>query len=153
MQCGELLGVSPHFQSRPFDEERRDRVSAVSGQSFELRSYTSRQQAYEEKATKDVVLEITGSPETEITMELSAPAWLTFSRTLGELAESNDILFTGEFSSESVLFHRVVFADNYRAKFKYSDEGSTSDGWYQVRVAQTNGSYAWSSPIWLGGGN
>lgn len=150
---GELLGVSPHFQSRPFDEERRDRVSAVSGQSFELRSYTSRQQAYEEKATKDVVLEITGSPETEITMELSAPARLTFSRTLGELAESNDILFTGEFSSESVLFHRVVFADNYRAKFKYSDEGSTSDGWYQVRVAQTNRSYAWSSPIWLGGGN
>jgi hypothetical protein len=60
-------------------------------------------------------------------------------------------MFTGEFSSESVLFHRVVFADNYRTRFDYVDEGTAGDAWYQVRVAQTNGSYAWSSPIWVGG--
>lgn len=153
VKAGKLLSVSPHFQSRPFDEDRRDKVTSVTEQSFELASFTSRLQAYEEKPTKDVVLEITGSPETEITMSLTAPARLTFSKTLGELAESNDVLFTGEFSSESVLFHRVVFADNYRSRFSYSDAESTSDGWYQVRVAQTNGSYAWSSPIWVGGGS
>ena len=84
-------------------------------------------------------------------MTFSAPAQLTFTKMLGELAESNDVLFTGEFSSESVLLHRVVFADNYRARFRYSDAEWTSDAWYQVRVAQTNGSYAWSSPIWVVG--
>ena len=148
---GKLLAVSPHFQSRPFDEDRRDRVMSLTEQSFELVSYTSRLQAYEERPTKDVVIEIQGSRKTEITMSFSAPAQLTFTKTLGELAESNDVLFTGEFSSESVLLHRVVFADNYRARFSYSDAESTSDAWYQVRVAQTNGSYAWSSPIWVGG--
>jgi hypothetical protein len=148
---GKLLSVSPHFQSRPFDEERRDKVLSVTGQSFELVSYTSRLQAYEENPTKDVVLEIEGSPATEVTVAFTAPARLTFSKTLGELAESNDVMFTGEFSSESVLFHRVVFADNYRTRFDYVDEGTAGDAWYQVRVAQTNGSYAWSSPIWVGG--
>ncbi|MDA1314062.1 MAG: DUF3604 domain-containing protein [Acidobacteria bacterium] len=148
---GKLLSVSPHFQSRPFDEERRDKVLSVTDQSFGLVSYTSRLQAYEEKPTKDVVLEIQGSPATEITVTFTEPARLTFSKTLGELAESNDVLFTGEFSSESVLFHRVVFADNYRTRFSYTDEDSAGDAWYQVRVAQTNGSYAWSSPIWVGG--
>lgn len=149
LKGGELLSVSPHFQSRPFDEDRRDKVLGVTEQSFELVSYTSRQGAYEDKPTKDVVLEIAGSPETKVTLELTAPARMTFTKTLGELAESNDVLFLGEFSSESMLFHRVVFADNYRAEFNYSDEESASAGWYQVRVAQTNGSYAWSSPIWV----
>ncbi|MCY4586008.1 MAG: DUF3604 domain-containing protein [Bryobacterales bacterium] len=149
LKGGELLSVSPHFQSRPFDEDRRDKVLGVKEHSFEMVSYTSREKAYEDKPTKDVVLEIAGSPETEVALELTAPARMTFTKTLGELAESNEVLFLGEFSTESMLFHRVVFADNYRAEFKYSDEESTSAGWYQVRVAQTNGSYAWSSPIWV----
>ena len=147
---GKLLSVSPHWQSRPFDEERRDKVLSVDEQSCEIVSFTSREGAYEEKPTKDVVLEIHGSPETELVITLTQPAKLTFKKSLKELAESSEIFFTGEFSSESVMVHRVVFADNYEADFAFSDEGGgeTTD-WYQVRVAQANESYAWSSPIWV----
>ena len=63
-----------------------------------------------------------------------------------------EIFFTGEFSSESVMVHRVVFAENYRTEFRFVDESDTkSTDWYQIRVAQTNDSYAWSSPIWVSG--
>ncbi len=147
---GKLLSVSPHWQSRPFDEDRRDKVVLVGGRSCDVVSFTSRQGAYEEKPTKDVVLEIQGSPQTEIVMSLTKPAKHVFRKLLKELAESSEVFFTGEFSSESVMFHRVGFSENYRAEFVVVDEGGgQSADWYQVRVAQTNESYAWSSPIWV----
>jgi hypothetical protein len=51
-----------------------------------------------------------------------------------------------------VMFHRVAFADNYATEFTFTDgqSGSATD-WYYVRVFQTNGSMAWSSPIWVRG--
>ncbi len=149
---GKLLGVSPHFQSRPFDEERRNKMTSVRDTSCEVVSFTSRAGAYEEKPTNDVVLEIQGSPETEVVLSMTKPAEHTFTKSLNDLAESTEIFFTGEFSSESVMLHRVVFPENYRTEFTFVDESDTaSTDWYQVRVAQTNESYAWSSPIWVGG--
>ena len=85
-------------------------------------------------------------------LSLTKPAEHTLTKSLNDLAESTEIFFTGEFSSESVMFHRVVFPENYRTEFTFVDDSDTaSTDWYQVRVAQTNESYAWSSPIWVGG--
>jgi DUF971 family protein len=78
---------------------------------------------------------------------------MELTKTLGDLAESSDIVFTGEFPSESVMIHRLVFGENYRTSFAFSDQhdaGSTD--WYYVRVMQANGSLAWSSPIWVESG-
>jgi hypothetical protein len=48
------------------------------------------------------------------------------------------------------MLHRVVFAENYESEFKFRDEtGNGEMDWYYLRVAQTNGSLAWSSPIWV----
>ena len=72
-------------------------------------------------------------------------------QTLGQLAESNEALFTGEFPHESALVNRVVFEDNYRTSFSVHDSEATSEtNWYYVRVTQANGHMAWSSPIWIG---
>jgi hypothetical protein len=148
---GAILSASPHWQSRPFDEERRDSI-AVRENRVEVTSFTARQDAFEERPTKDLVLEIQGSPSTELVMTLIQPNELTVTKTLGALAESNDIFFTGAFSSESVMVHRIVFAENYRTEFTFKDHGGTEGtDWYQVRVKQWNGSMAWSSPIWVGG--
>ena len=149
---GEILSVSPHFQSRPFDEERRNRVIPKGDDVYEVVSHTSRVNALEDRATNDVVVTIAGSPETKITLVVTKPAEMTITRSLGELAEANEISFTGAFSSESIMLHRVVFADNYQTRVSVTDEaeGGGTD-WYYVRVVQTNGSLAWSSPIWIGG--
>ncbi len=117
IEGGKLLSVSPHFQSRPFDEQRRNRVSALTSRSCEVASYTSRENALDDKATHDIVLEIEGSPETEVVLTISQPNQLTLRRTLKELAESSRIAFLGEFSSESVMMHRVVFEENYVTEF------------------------------------
>jgi hypothetical protein len=60
------------------------------------------------------------------------------------------MLFTGPFPLESAMLHRVVFADNYECSFKVEDEDDGGSlNWYYVRVFQSNGEMAWSSPIWV----
>jgi len=150
VEGGNILSVSPHFQSRPFDEERRNGVFDCEDGSYEIVSHTSRLNAFEDKATNDIVLKIEGAADTKLTVIMSKPVQMTISKSLAELSEANDIVFTGSFSSESMMLHRVVSAENYESEFSFLDEAE--DGltdWYYVRVVQSNGSLAWSSPIWL----
>jgi hypothetical protein len=116
----------------------------------EVVSFTARQGAFEERPTKDVVFEIQGAPDTELILTMTQPKEMTVRKKLKELVISNDIIFAGEFSAESLKFHRVVFAENYATEFSFVDRqsGGGTD-WYYVRVTQMNGSMAWSSPIWV----
>jgi len=87
-----------------------------------------------------------------VNIALRRPVQKVFSKSLGELARSSDLFFTGPFTSESILVHRLVFADNYSTEFEFIDRvQSDKRQWYYVRVQQTNGSLAWSSPIWIKG--
>ena len=56
-------------------------------------------------------------------MQLEKPAAMTLSKTLGELAENNEIAFTGPFTSESFLVHRLVTPDLFQAQFRHADRG------------------------------
>lgn len=147
---GRIISVTPCFQSGPFDEERRNKIAAIDDRSCEVTSYTSRMQAYEEIPTNSIILEIQGSPETKLAITLTRPAEMAITKSLRQLAESSDIEFTGPFTSESMLLHRIVFSESYRTEFEFTDKRQTKDtDWYYVRVVQSNGSLAWSSPIWL----
>jgi hypothetical protein len=147
---GKILSVTPCFQSGPFDEERRNRILAIDERSCEVISYTSRMQAYEERATNSIILEIQGSPQTKLTTKLIQPARMNLTKSLEQLAESSHTEFTGPFTSESMLLHRLIFSENYRTEFEFTDNHRTEKtDWYYVRVTQSNGSLAWSSPIWL----
>lgn len=147
---GRIISVTPCFQSGPFDEKRRNKITAINDNSCAVISYTSRMQAYEERATNSIILELQGSPKTELTIALTQPTKMAITKSLKQLAESSDIEFTGPFTSESVLLHRIVFSDNYKGEFEFTDESKTGKtDWYYVRVLQSNGSLAWSSPIWL----
>lgn len=148
---GKILAATPCFQSGPFDEERRNRIETVSDKSCDVVSYTSRLQAYEERATNSIILKVQSSPKTELTIALTQPVQMTVTKSLGQLARFSDTAFTGPFTSESILLHRLTFAPNYRTEFELVDERqSNSTDWYSVRVVQSNGSIAWSSPIWVG---
>ena len=150
---GRIISATPCFQSGPFDEQRRNRLTIVDENRCEVASYTSRLQAYEERATNGIILEIQGSPSTQLAIAMAEPAGMEFTKTLAQLAESSDVKFTGPFTSESVLLHRIAFADNYQTEFEFTDRRkSDRTDWYYARVTQSNGSLAWSSPIWVGSG-
>lgn len=147
---GNLLSVTPCFQAGPFDENRLNAYSCRNN-VCEVNSYTSRKQAFAEQATNSIILEIQGSPETLVSLSLNAPAKLSLQKSLGDLQKSNEILFTGPFTTESLKLHRLVFHDNYHAEFSFEDNSAVKPGdWYYLRVKQANGSLAWSSPVWVG---
>jgi len=147
---GNIVSATPCFQSGPFDEERRNRLRMVDERCCEVVSYTSRMQAYEERATNAIILNILGSPETTLDVEAIQPANVKITRSLKELVQSSDAVFTGPFTSESILLHRPVFAEHYSTCFEFTDKCQTDEtDWYTVRVEQCNGSLAWSSPVWL----
>ncbi len=148
---GRILAVTPCFQSGPFDEARRNRIVERTDASCRFQLYSSRTQAYSERATNSVVLHLQGGRNAQLELTLSKPATMTVRKTLGELAEHNEIGFTGPFTSESFVLHRLVTPDVFRASFSVRDKGTPGQhDWYYVRATQTNGHQAWSSPIWVG---
>jgi len=149
---GKIESVTPCFQSGPFDEDRRDRIVERKESSCRVQLFTSRKQAYEEKPTKSVLLEITGGRDVELHLDVSKPAPFRFQRTLGELAENSEVEFTGPFTAESVLVHRLVTPDLSNARFRHTDYGRPGrTDYYYIRVTQANGQQAWSSPFWVEG--
>ncbi len=147
---GRILSATPCFQSGPLDEDRRNIITGVDDSRCSFISYTGRIEAFEERPTNSVILEILGSPDTELNVSLDKPSSLNHQISLEQLTKSNDIFFTGDMTSESVMIHRVVFDENYSAGFKMNDKSRKTGGdWYYVRVIQANGSLAWSSPIWI----
>jgi len=147
---GKIRSVTPFFQSGPYDEDRRDRIVERKETSCTFQLHTSRMQAYEEAATKGVILHLEGGKGAVLELKLKKPTEMTFQRTLGELAENNEIEFTGPFTSESFVVHRLVVPDCRRCRFRYPDQGREGESdWYYARVTQANGHQAWSSPIWV----
>ena len=97
-----------------------------------------------------MVLKIAGTAQTRLKLAFEAPRRVEFAQTLGQLAESNEPVFTADFPHESALVNRVVFEDNYRTSFTVRDSDAGKEtNWYYVRVVQANGQMAWSSPIWV----
>jgi hypothetical protein len=91
-------------------------------------------------------------PEAVLTIELSQPAAQTIRAPLKELIDDNVVEFTGVFTSESLILHRLIGPAEYQATIRWHDRNadSNSPDWYYVRVTQHNGQMAWSSPIWVG---
>ncbi|MBM4016749.1 MAG: DUF3604 domain-containing protein [Planctomycetes bacterium] len=147
---GTLERVQTCFQAGPLDETRRDRILERSDRHLRVRSFTALRQQFEDIPTKGVVLAIRGGPETRVTVSLESPSTVSLAQRLKDLAESGEMLFTGDFPKESAMLHRLVFHDHYRASFAAADEGDGSGpDWYYARVVQANGQLAWSSPIWV----
>jgi hypothetical protein len=150
VEGGVLENVQPCFQAGPLDEARRDKIVERSGGHLRVQSFTALRQQFEDISTKAVVLKIRGGPETNVTVALNKPTNVSLSQTFGQLARSNEMLFTGDFPKESAMLHRLVFADHYHTSYKVTD---TDDGeglnWYYLRAVQANSQYAWSSPIWV----
>jgi hypothetical protein len=60
------------------------------------------------------------------------------------------VFYLGGFMTPAVYLHRAVPNQEWSASFEltHQAEGLQRD-WYYVRVRQTNGQWAWSSPVWV----
>ena len=150
VEDGSIEALSTCFCTGPMDEFRRDRVLSRDGHSVRVQSFTALKQQVDDYSQKAIVLRLNGRPETRVTVTCVRPKPCTLTRSLGQLAESNEMLFTAPFPWESAMFHRLVFAEHYETRYSFADEdGGSAVNWYYVRVTQANGDMAWSSPIWL----
>jgi hypothetical protein len=115
-----------------------------------VKSFTALRQQVEDRSQKAVVLKLRGGPDSKITLTLAQPIKKSTTMTLRELAESSEVVYTGEFPRESGLLNRIVFQEHFDTNFEFTDKGDGAQtDWYYVRVVQANGQLAWSSPIWV----
>ncbi len=147
---GRILRAVPCFQAGPYEENLRDKLRLVSDSEIHLQSFTSRIQCYAEDPTKAMVCEIEAQPQATLTVRLHKPTDQTVSAKLSDLIEDNVVTFTGVFTSESFIIHRLLSPSEYSATIRWQDRRTTQSDWYYVRVTQHNGQLAWSSPIWVG---
>jgi hypothetical protein len=116
-----------------------------------VRSFTALRQQIDDRSQKAVVLRMRGNPDTKLTVTLAAPVKQSLTMTFRELAESSEMLYTGDFPRESAMLNRIVFNEHYEASFELRDTGAgAGPDYYYVRVVQANGQMAWSSPVWVG---
>jgi len=150
LEGGLLENVQTCFQAGPLDETRRDKILERSGKHLRVQSFTALRQQFEDISTKAVVLKIRGGPDTRVKITLRKPTDVSLSQTFSQLAQSGEMLFTGDFPKESAMVHRLVFHDHYHTSYNVPD---TDDGkalnWYYLRATQANNQIAWSSPIWV----
>jgi hypothetical protein len=150
LEGGVVEDVHPCFASGPLSESRRDRIVEKTDKSVRVVSFTSLSQQLDDFSQKAVVLKARGTPQTRITVSLDMPGRPTLTQSFAQLAESNEMLFGGEFPKESAMLHRLVFADNYQTSYTVHDEDDGREvNWYYLRAIQANDQLAWSSPIWV----
>ncbi len=152
LENGRFLKTERCFQSGPFREDLRDRLRQVSENEVHLESFTSRKQAYLEDPTKSIVCDLESDSRSKLIVELKKPSELTVEVPLQKLLKENEITFTGAFTTESFVVHRLVAPEEFSAQIHWEDSRTETDGsdQYHVRVRQHNQQLAWSSPIWIG---
>jgi hypothetical protein len=151
VEDGELRRAFPCLQSGPFTEEKRHRFGRPTTNELEIRSYTSRVEAYRENPNQSVVLEIAGGRGTRVEIAMTEPTASTHTVTLGELYEGSAHFRTGPFPKESFMLHRLTPLASSRVEGTVVLDRSELElpGYLYVRVAQKNGQMAWSSPWFL----
>ncbi|MEE2658403.1 MAG: DUF3604 domain-containing protein [Candidatus Latescibacterota bacterium] len=172
---GILRQVMPCFTSDPFDEHRRKRIDKVTDIECHWHSHTSRGGWISTRngtpycsANDALCLEVEGSPDTQIRLELSnrtrtslvstQPDWTLTPRpghkemilTIGDLLEGRRG-FTMDGTPNSVVWHRALPESLYTLHGDHALRPDDDASSYYLRVTQSNGQMAWSSPIWIEG--
>jgi len=119
-----------------------------------------------------IVFELTGAADSRITVEtgdvkeqFTLAEALREARVLPQLGDAQRALWEQfglkpeDIESPDVLYHnahklriqKAVPEAGYTAQAAFTEEAPPGRNWYYVRVSQTNGQMAWSSPIWVEG--
>jgi len=157
VQEGCITDAMPCFRSRPFLEEDRPGIKALATNACSWRAHTAQRyavegiQCFERANTQGLVLELSGGPDTRLSVALSQPVERAFEVTLGDLARGAHIEPTGPLVGESVVLHRLLWQHQCMVSAETTDPEPSQDcaDWYYLRVTQANGQMAWTSPVWV----
>ncbi|MEE2754609.1 MAG: hypothetical protein VX910_11550, partial [Candidatus Latescibacterota bacterium] len=170
---GELIQLVPCFASDPFDEHRRKQSDSADTGHCSWQSHTSRGGVFTTRnsntvgsANDAVCFEVKGDRNTQIEIEFECHAgnsivstsvdWSvanhrgTVSKavTLGELLDGR-VAIPMQKPSTWIVTHRA----HSRRRVSVADGFTLRDGRFgyaYLRVTQTNGQMAWSSPVFVG---
>ena len=142
-----MLDLQPCWQSAPLDEGRRHRLSNRTAAGFSLRSYTSRQRCLFNRDTHVMAMRIQASPRDSVTIDITEPEKKSLTVRFSDLLGGDEAVRVGR---NSIKLHRIFPEINTVSRFSFVDDspGDRAD-WYYLRVAQKNGQFAWSSPVWV----
>ncbi|MBE9565598.1 MAG: DUF3604 domain-containing protein [Proteobacteria bacterium] len=160
---GEILGVSGCFT------RLGQRHCRVAGNEWEWQLTTSGRGDGAENI-QALVFEVVGAADSRISLEVDGAGEqftlaeaLQTSRVVPRLDEarrelwdqfqlkpedipSPDLLYH---NAHKIKVHRAVPEAAYRAAFSFRDEAPPGRNCYYLRVTQTNGQMAWTSPVWV----
>jgi hypothetical protein len=100
-----------------------------------------------------LVLELEADSSAKLILEFSQPTKKRFVVPVADLILENAVEFTGVFTTESFVLHRLVSGQDYTSEVHWQDrdrDKQEGGDMYFVRARQHNNQWAWSSPIWVG---
>jgi len=162
LSAGRLLSVEPCFGGAPvlapkgdmggrdLSQEEEKLTNAITEQderSVRWAGYTRGNPAPALPATNALILEVEMPRSGTIDLDLSGQH---YSYRLADLLVGSRREFPRGWHYEAMLIHRAVPQARYTMAVELSDEPERETDYYYLRVAQENGQWAWSSPIWVG---
>ncbi|MGH2371200.1 MAG: Tat pathway signal sequence, partial [Chloroflexota bacterium] len=152
--------VAPQNDYAEGDDTPPHALIALDRVSCAWRSRTEPNPTVRHPATQALIAEVEMAPGAELVLEANGRRYV---HTLAELLEGSRSHFLRGWRSEAIVLHRALPIELCRVSQLVADEpgtsGDASQGGapggakrqadcYRVRVAQRNGQWAWSSPIW-----
>jgi len=155
---GRLVSVEPRFRGRHVvspqasapDEYAFSAWERTGERAVRFRTRTWGNTTTLTPSMQGLCLEIAGDARTRLRARFNdRPTEVA----LPELLEGARTGYLGGFRTPAWCFHRAVPAHESALEGAVVHAGAgTSRDWYYVRVAQRNGQWAWSSPIWVEAG-
>ncbi len=155
LQSGELVDVTPCFRGEtilspdddaPGSEDVPHRLIARDARSCAWQSKCWANPSPRQPETQALILTVRMEPAAELVITMNE--WrvrVPLARLIqGSLSEN----FRG-WLSESVRIHRAVPQSDYTVRERMVDDPEGETDVYRMRVAQRNGQWAWTSPVWV----
>lgn len=156
---GRIVSLEPCFNGQPVLAPSGEPVDVGEGKLHDYRHVSDTELEWTSttrgnphpflRGTSALIVELEADPSAVLRFDVNGR---TFSHSLAELLEGSRSEFLRGWRSEAVLVHRAAPLQAYtmRARFEDLPSGDEPD-FYYLRVAQENGQWAWSSPIWVEG--
>ena len=157
---GRLRGCTPYFG--PPGDDRLTEIDSAGcrwqSQTFgnpwfmsENPTFATLASRYNREPSDQVVLEVEGSEDTTLVLEMNEKRW---SWSLEQLLNDSFLeVYRPEdarVDAVKVKVHSAVSDERYRFHGEWIDRSPDREtDYYYVRVRQTNGQTAWSSPVWI----
>jgi hypothetical protein len=162
---GRVLSVEPCFAGPAVVAPQEDHdepddlpheVLSQDARACAWRSRTEPNPTVRHSATQGLIVEVDMPPRAVLWLEVNGRR---YAHTLAELLEASASHFLRGWRSEAIVMHRALPLDLCVLDVALDDlpttdppSGQGDADWYRVRVAQRNGQWAWSSPVWVARG-